>query len=138
MLNIASTGLSSCHKAEMRVVGDETMHYECTICGEACDIWSSIPPVNESMDKKIINIPMIYYHKKLDRFTVENDCQDGWYMSRKEVEPLLSTARQEERERFSGWIAEAFSETNDIVQMQKLLRKKLNMVDSLTSKGGTT
>ncbi len=61
------------------------------------------------------------------------DAEKAWQF----IEILLSTARQEERERFSGWIAEAFAEANDIVQMQKLLRKKLNTVDSLTSKGGT-
>ena len=50
-----STGLSSCCKAEMRVVGGVpdfvgdtvktkvTMHYECTVCSKPCDMWSSIP-----------------------------------------------------------------------------------------------
>jgi hypothetical protein len=36
---IKSTGLSNCCKAEAIVAGDEcTSHYECTFCGEACDI----------------------------------------------------------------------------------------------------
>jgi hypothetical protein len=37
-----STGLSSCCKWEMEVVGSSegTMHYECCKCGKPCDIWS--------------------------------------------------------------------------------------------------
>ncbi len=107
---------------------------------------SPTPPVNESWEKEFQKEMMLLCweieklppsEQQTKTVLLAGKIKDNLKKFFGEQSSLLSTARQEERERFSGWIAEAYAESDDIVQMQKFLRNKLNTVDSLTSKGGT-
>lgn len=43
-LRITTRPVSDCCKADVRVAGHTTKHYECTACGQPCDVTTASAP----------------------------------------------------------------------------------------------